>query len=211
MHPRKIIVDLANEPEEFLDLKDPESLEQIEDKVQRAQEQLLQLKRQQDLIEKQKRELEELGRRQEQFQQGRQEVIDNITRALVVLDRESLDAQKRVEQLRTIREAFIHHLDVIEAINPKNWDNAELAKELSRALSAVEDGRAEYDRSRAIISVGSTSEETLDVIGGESSQGFGGETQFDFVYWLKCGFAFTLPLMALGIVIGLIFFFLLSK
>ena len=52
---KKIMVDRANEPEEFLDLKDPDSLEQIEDKVQRAQEQLLHLKRQQDLIEKQKR------------------------------------------------------------------------------------------------------------------------------------------------------------
>src|SRR4051794_2409780 len=119
------MVDRLNEPDEFLDLKEPDSIEQIEDKVQRAQEQLLQLKRQQDLIEKQKRELEELGRRQEQFQQGRQEVVDNITRALVVLDRESLDAQKRVEQLRSIHNAFIHHLDVVEAINPKNWDNTE--------------------------------------------------------------------------------------
>jgi len=203
------MVERATESEEFLDLKEPDSIEQIEDKVQRAQEQLLQLKRQQDLIEKQKRELEELGRRQEQFQQGRQEVVDNITRALVVLDRESLDAQKRVEQLRSIREGFIHHLDVIEAINPKNWDNAELAKELSRSLSAVEDGRAEYDRSRAIISLGNA-EDPLETISGDSQQMFGNETQFEFSYWFKCGFAFTLPLVGLGI-IGLILFFLLSK
>jgi len=203
------MVDRLNEPDEFLDLKEPDSIEQIEDKVQRAQEQLLQLKRQQDLIEKQKRELEELGRRQEQFQQGRQEVVDNITRALVVLDRESLDAQKRVEQLRSIHNSFIHHLDVVEAINPKNWDNAELGKELSRALSAVEDGRAEYNRSRALISVGS-SEDVLEAATGDSQQVFGQETHFDFVYWLKCGFAFTLPLVGLGI-IGLILLFLLSK
>ena len=203
------MVDRLNEPDEFLDLKEPDSIEQIEDKVQRAQEQLLQLKRQQDLIEKQKRELEELGRRQEQFQQGRQEVVDNITRALVVLDRESLDAQKRVEQLRSIHNSFIHHLDVIEAINPKNWDNAELGKELSRALSAVEDGRAEYNRSRALISVAS-SDDVLEAISGDSQQILSQETHFDFGYWLKCGFAFTLPLVGLGI-IGLILLFLLSK
>lgn len=198
------MVDRADESEDLLDLKDPDSLEQIEDKVQRAQEQLLQLKRQQDLIEKQKRELEELGRRQEQFQQGRQELVDNFTRALVVLDRERLDAQKRVEQLRSIHDSFIHHLDVIEAINPKNWDNSELAKELSRALSAVDDARAEYNRSRALISAESDDDVLASSASGEGYQpAVGNETHFDFGYWLKCGFAFTLPLVGLGI-IGLV-------
>ena len=201
----------VDEPEEFLDLKEPDSLEQIEDKVQRAQEQLLQLKRQQDLIEKQKRELEELGRRQAQFQEGRQEVVDNFTRALVVLDRERLDAQKRVEQLRSIHDAFIHHLDVIEAINPKNWDNADLSKELSRALSAVDDGRAEYNRSRALISVANPEDVLSNPASGEAyQQVFGQETQFEFSYWLKCGFAFTLPLMGAGIT-GLVIFYLFGK
>jgi DNA repair exonuclease SbcCD ATPase subunit len=205
----------ADDPEEFLDLKDPESIEQIEDKVQKAQEQLLQLKRQQDLIEKQKRELEELARRQEQFQAGRQELIDNFTRALVVLDREQLEARKRVEQLNAIHDAFIHHLDVIEAINPKNWDNADLNKELSRALSAVDDARAEYNRSRALVSVTSETDplapEDAAISGGDSyQQVFGPEGHFDFLYWLKCGFAFTLPLIALGI-LGLVALFVFAK
>ena len=55
----------------MLDLteEDP-SAEHLDNQVQKAQEQLLQLKRQAEVIEKQKRELEELSRRQEELERG---------------------------------------------------------------------------------------------------------------------------------------------
>jgi len=82
--------------------------------VQKAQEQLVQLKRQQEQIEKQKRELEELSKRQEQLNHGKTEMTEKFTRALVVLERETYEAQKRVEQLKGMHEAFSQHLNVIE-------------------------------------------------------------------------------------------------
>src|SRR5476651_1571963 len=127
----------------LLNLDEDESVEHLDDQVQKAQEQLIHLKRQQEHIEKQKRELEELSRRQEQFQQGKAEMIDVFTRALVVLERQVYDAQKRVEQLRSINESFVQHLSIIESINPKGWENSDINKELNRALSAVEDARTE--------------------------------------------------------------------
>ena len=59
--------------EQMLELNEDESLspEHLDSQVQKAQEQLLQLKRQQEQIEKQKRELEELSRRQEELEHGR--------------------------------------------------------------------------------------------------------------------------------------------
>src|SRR6266478_7332964 len=100
-------------------------------------EQLLQLKRQQEQIEKQKRELEELSRRQDELDRGRAEMTDKLTRSLVVLEREAYNAQKRLEQIRATRESFGQHLELIEAIDPKSWNPADLHKELSRALSTV--------------------------------------------------------------------------
>src|ERR1700680_214353 len=88
------------------------SPEMLDSQVQRAQEQLLQLKRQQELIEKQKRELEELSRKQEELERGRYEMSDKLTRSLVVLEREAYDAQRRLEQLRAIRESFGQHLEL---------------------------------------------------------------------------------------------------
>ena len=48
-----------------------------------------------------------------------------------------------------MRESFGQHLELIEAIDPKSWNPAELHKELSRALSAVDDARTEFSQQRS--------------------------------------------------------------
>src|SRR5262252_7869996 len=113
--------------------------EHLNSQVQKAQDQLLQLKRQQEQIEKQKRELEELSRRQDELERGRSEMSDKLTRALVVLEREAYNAQSRLEQIRVARESFGQHLELIEAIDPKSWNHSDLHKDLSRALSTVDE------------------------------------------------------------------------
>src|SRR6202161_449978 len=137
--------------EPLLDLPDEQSAtpEHLDSQVQKAQEQLVQLKRQQEQIEKQKRELEELSRRQEELERGRSDMTDKLTRSLVVLEREAYDSQKKLEQLRAMRESFGQHLELIEAIDPKSWNSTELHKELSRALSTVDDARTEFSQQRS--------------------------------------------------------------
>src|SRR6184192_2951432 len=119
--------------EQMLELSEDEanSPEHLDSQVQKAQEQLLQLKRQQEQIEKQKRELEELSRRQEELERGRAEMTDKLTRSLVVLEREAYETQSKLEQLRATRESFGHHLKLIEGIDPKNWNPTDLHRELS--------------------------------------------------------------------------------
>src|ERR1700758_3845412 len=136
--------------EQMLELnEDNVSPEHLDTQVQRAQEALLSLKRQQEQIEKQKRELEELSRRQEELERGRTEMSDKLTRSLVILEREAYDAQKRLEQLRAMRESFGQHLELIEAIDPKTWNPSDLHKELSRALSTVDEARTVYNEQRS--------------------------------------------------------------
>src|SRR5712675_3179864 len=136
--------------EQMLHLSEEEpSAEHLDNQVQKAQEQLIQLKRQQEQIEKQKRELEELSRRQEELEHGRAEMADKLTRSLVVLEREAYNAQSRLEQIRAAREGFGQHLELIEAIDPKSWNPSDLHKELSRALSTVDDARTEYGEQRS--------------------------------------------------------------
>src|ERR1700751_4091214 len=104
--------------EQMLELNEDEnaSAEHLDTQVQKAQEQLLQLKRQQEQIEKQKRELEELSRRQDELENGRNEMTDKLTRALVVLEREAYSAQNRLEQIRATRESFTQHVELVEVI-----------------------------------------------------------------------------------------------
>jgi DNA repair exonuclease SbcCD ATPase subunit len=197
--------------EQMLELSEEESLspEHLDSQVQKAQEQLLQLKRQQEQIEKQKRELEELSRKQEELERGRTDMTDKLTRSLVVLEREAYDAQKRLEQLRAMRESFGQHLELIEAIDPKSWNPAELHKELSRALSTVDDARTEFSqqRSRLQATGESTGDAALPEAGPELGDINGGRSLFQ---WVQIGFALSLPLIIFGFIALFIFFWMAS-
>src|SRR3954471_17859216 len=183
--------------QEYLELPEDEiSTEHLETQVQKAQEQLVSLKRQQDQIEKQKRELEELSRRQESLQAGRAEMVEKITRAMVVLEREAYDAQKRVELLQNIHDTFTAHQQNLEAINPKAWDGLDINRELTKALGAVDDAKAEYSRTLPKISsqTDSDGDRVAESVGFQMDYARH-EPEKDFMYWLKSGFAFTLPLL----------------
>jgi chromosome segregation ATPase len=192
------MVEKTRPVEQMLDLtEEAPSVEHLDNQVQKAQEQLLQLKRQQEQIEKQKRELEELSRRQDELEHGRSELTDKLTRALVVLEREGYNAQNRLEQIRLARESFTQHLELIEAIDPRNWNPSDLHKELSRALSTVDDARTEYNEHRSRLqAAGSPNGDTTlpDPTPGayENSDGR------SFSEWLQIGFALSLPLIVLG-------------
>jgi DNA repair exonuclease SbcCD ATPase subunit len=199
--------------EQMLELNEDEAMspEHLDSQVQKAQEQLLQLKRQSEQIEKQKRELEELSRRQEELERGRAEMTDKLSRSLVILEREGYESQRKLEQIRATHESFTQHLQLLEAIEPKTWNPAELPKELSRALSTVDDARTEFSqqRSRLEASNGDESENldlpdpTSDAVGLGAGKTFG--------QWVQIGLALSLPLIIFGILALLIFFWMAAK
>jgi chromosome segregation ATPase len=197
--------------EQMLELNEEESLspEHLDSQVQKAQEQLVQLKRQQEQIEKQKRELEELSRRQEELERGRSDMTDKLTRSLVVLEREAYDSQKKLEQLRATRESFGQHLELIEAIDPKSWNSTELHKELSRALSTVDDARTEFSqqRSRLQATGGNAGDAQLPEVAPELADLNGGRSLFQ---WVQIGFALSLPLIIFGFIALFLFFWMAS-
>src|SRR5947209_14103945 len=180
--------------EQMLELREDEavSVEHLESQVQKAQEQLHHLKRRQERTEKQKRELEELSRRQEELDRGRAEMTDKLTRSLVVLEREAYDTQKKLEQIRATRESFGQHLELIEAIDPKSWNQTDLHKELSRALSAVDDARTEFSqqRSRLQATDESQGDVSLPDAGSDVSDLLNGGRSFS--QWIQIGLALTL-------------------
>jgi chromosome segregation ATPase len=198
--------------EQMLELsEDAITPEHLDSQVQKAQDQLLQLKRQQEQIEKQKRELEELSRRQDELDRGRAEMSDKLARSLVVLEREAYDTQKKLEQLRATRESFGQHLELIEAIDPKSWNPTDLHKELSRALSTVEDARTEFSQQRSRLQAvdEGSSDVALPEAAPDVSDLLNGNRSF--AQWAKIGFAFSLPLMIFGFLAFLLIFWLTSK
>src|SRR6202140_4642179 len=157
------------------------SPELLESQGQKQEEQLGHLKRQQAEIEKQKRELEELSRRQEELERGRAEMTDKLSRSLVILEREGYDCQKKLETIRATHESFTQHLQLLEAIEPKTWNPAELPKELSRALSTVDDARTEFSQQRSRLEAsGESSEMDLPEV-TSGTAGLGGKS---FLQWM---------------------------
>ena len=68
---------------------------EVTTKLDAMREQLQKLRQQQDELERQKGDLEDLRRKQDEYARGKAEMIDNLTRALVTLEREELQAQRR--------------------------------------------------------------------------------------------------------------------
>jgi chromosome segregation ATPase len=199
--------------EQMLELDEDEPLapEHLDSQVQKAQEQLLLLKRQQEQIEKQKRELEELSRRQEELERGRAEITDKLTRSLVVLEREAYDTQKRIEQIRAMRESFAQHLELVEAIDPKRWSPGDLQKELSRALSTVDNARAEFSQQRSRLQANeeNASDVSLPEVGPDLSEFPQGKRSFG--QWVRIGFALSLPFIIFGFIALFLFFWMATS
>jgi DNA repair exonuclease SbcCD ATPase subunit len=183
------------DPDNFLDLEDTQ--EELGDKVQQVRAELENLKQKQEEIEREKSRLEELKRRQDELETGRSEMLDKLTRGLVVVQREVEGTQTRLEQLHVIHNAFTQHVRGVEAINPRGFGTADLPRELSKALSAVEDARADYVKAQAKLAADSASDSAAQLESMETD--YSEYEDRGFTYWLKSGFAFTLPLQILGV------------
>ena len=143
--------DFQEQNDDLLDLEQAPSAEELQNQLREPQSELLQLRQRQDQIEKEKQRLEELTRRQEDLERGRNEIADKLSRAIILVQRETEEAQRRLEQLNTIQDSFAEHLHNLEDINPKAWNGRDLPRELTRALGTVDEARSAYARWHAKI------------------------------------------------------------
>jgi predicted nuclease with TOPRIM domain len=124
------------------------SREEVDVKVTEAQQKLAELKRAQEELERERVALEEVRRRQAEFQTGRQEMIQHLTRGLGLLEEAEFAARRDAEQMaRTIAE-FRDSLAKVEAVREESWSKDNFHVELTRALTTVENARMEWNGAR---------------------------------------------------------------
>ncbi|MCE0498516.1 MAG: hypothetical protein LV481_11280 [Methylacidiphilales bacterium] len=184
------------------------TVNEINLKVQHVQEQLLDLKRQQEEIERQKRELEELSRKQREFDEGRRDIVEKLTRGLVLLERQEFEVKRELEQIKIVRDNFAEHLGQTETLNPAEWSSEELPSELTKALARVDQAKAIYSQSRAHLVALREIEDGPD----EPPADLGPEfvtAEKSFSTMIKEGFAYSLPLAFFGF-FGLLLYYFLS-
>jgi hypothetical protein len=184
--------------------------EEVDTKVAEAQQRLSELKRAQEELERERSALEETRRRQIEFQTGRQEMIHHLTRGLGLLEESEFSARRDAEQMAKALVDMREALSKIEAIHEETWTKDTFSVELTRALTALENARMEWNGARLKFPVLSgeapASEEKAAATNGGTPSLFATHTFGDLC---RLGFALTWPVAAvalgiLGVLVALL-------
>jgi len=122
--------------------------DEVDGKVGEAQQKLAELKRAQEELERERAGLEETRRRQIEFQTGKQEVLQNLTRAVGLLQESEFQARQDAEQMAKTLAGMKEALAKVESTNDAGWTRDNFTVELTRALTAIENGRMEWNSAR---------------------------------------------------------------
>lgn len=174
--------------------------EEVDSKVSEAQQKLAELKRAQEELERERAALEEVRRRQTEFQTGRQEMIQNLTRGLGLLEEAEFNARRDAEQMSKSIGEMRDALGKVQAINEDGWSKENFNIELTRALTTLENARMEWNGARLKFPVlsGEAATKTASTTTASGSASLLAPKSF----WELCklGLAFTWPLAVIALI-----------
>jgi hypothetical protein len=122
--------------------------DEVDSKVGEMHSKLADLKRAQQELERERGALEEIRRRQTEFTTGRQEMLEYLTRGIGLLEEAEFSARRDAEQMAKTLVDFRDALAKVQSINEETWSRDNLTIELSRASTAVENARMEWNAAR---------------------------------------------------------------
>jgi hypothetical protein len=170
--------------------------EEVDNRVSEAQQRLTELKRVQEELERERAGLEETRRRQIEYQTGRQEVIQNLTRGLGLLGEAEFGARRDAEQMAKAIADMREALAKVEATREETWTQDNFTVELTRGLTAIENARMEWNSARlkfTVLSGGSTAAAGQPVQEAPAQAIFGGQS-----LW-RTGLMLTWPLAVVAL------------
>ncbi|MGH7967574.1 MAG: hypothetical protein ACREIC_02490 [Limisphaerales bacterium] len=180
--------------------------EEVDSRVAETQQRLAELKRAQEDLERERTALEETRRRQAEFQTGRQEMVQNLTRGVGLLEEAEFAARRDAELMAKTLVGFRDALTKVEAIHEETWTGENLNVELTRALTHLENARMEWNSARLklpILTGQSVSTEPAKAPAPSSLPLPLGPHSFGEL--CRVGFALTWPLAAVALLgIGLL-------
>jgi hypothetical protein len=183
------------------------SREDVDRKVVEAQQKLVELKRAQEELERERAGLEELRRRQSEFQTGRQEIVQQLTRGLGLLEEAEFTARRDAEQMVKTVGDFRAALAKVQAIHDETWTKENFQLELTRALTTIENARMEWNSARLKISAlaGETKNAAAPLDKNSAAAPAPSLAELGLFPLCKIGLAMTWPLLVLlGILIAIL-------
>jgi len=183
--------------------------EEVDSKVSEAQQKLAELKRAQEELERERATLEEVRRRQSEFQTGRGEMIQNLTRGLGLLEESEFAARRDAEQMAKSIGDLRDALAKVQSIHEEGWTKDNFNVELTRALTTLENARLEWNGARLKYPVLSGEATTRTAPSGVSPTSEPLLAPRSFGELCKLGLAITWPLalvalLGLGVMVAIL-------
>ena len=185
--------------------------EDVDRRVVDAQQKLVALKRAQEELERERAGLEELRRRQTEFQTGRQEIVQQLTRGLGLLEEAEFVARRDAEQMVKTVGDFRAALMKVQSIHDEAWTKENFQVELTRALTTIENARMEWNSARLKLPVLAGENKPAAAVSQNSTPVSTAPSLADLSFGQLCkiGLAMTWPLLlvalgALGIFIAIL-------
>jgi hypothetical protein len=175
------------------------SREEVDSKVAEAQQRLAELKRAQEQLERERAALEETRRRQMEFQTGRGELVQHLTRGLGLLEEAEFNARRDAEQMAKVMIDLREALTKVEAIHEDSWTRDNFSIELTRALTTLENARMEWNSARLKFAVLAAPSPT-PAAGSQDQKAADPNTfaHYSFMELCRIGLALTWPLAAVA-------------
>ena len=185
--------------------------EDLDGRVVVASKEIDLLKRRQNELESRKKHMEEIARKQSEYEKNKREIIVQLDKSLILLEKEEMQATRLVDLLIDTKTRFKDTLTEIKSIKEEDWSDGSFEEDLNKATVRVENafmlhkkGLSKVDvisdrkKGKSIRAIADAADDIA--VNRDADRGFG--------YWLKAGLAFCLPLMTMMVILFVIYLFL---
>lgn len=177
--------------------------EELDNQVSSLQTKLSELNRARDKLEREKATVEESRRRFAEFQTGRDEMMQELTRGLGLLEEAQLDAQREAEQMARTMDDLRDSLSKVDVLEEVDTHDPSWKVHLTRNLTTIENARMELNSARLkwLLLTGNPSEDRETYSTPSPGAAHGLPLPKSFGQLCLWGLALTWPMLLIGGVI----------
>jgi hypothetical protein len=174
--------------------------EEVSAELAQTQQKLAAIMREKEAKERERAAWEETRRRQTEFLTGREEMIQNLTRGVGLLEEAEFSTRREAEQMAKSLADMRDALAKVQAVHEDAWTKDNFALELTRALTVLENARMEWNAARlkfAVLSGGGPAGNAAAPEAEAAPKTLLGESSF--VELCRLGLALSWPLVAVAL------------
>jgi soluble cytochrome b562 len=170
------------------------------------------LREAQEQLERARAAVEELRRKRAEYQNGRDEMLQHLTRAIGILEKSELDARREAEQAARSLEGLRLSIHQVTSLNEQAWTEETWDTELNKALVTLENARMEWNSARLrwpVLDDQPQNSATSATSGPKDLSAFLATASWQQL--CRIGFGLTWPLGAVGLVALVVFLIAILK